>query len=343
MVAQEHNGLGRVGHAMTFVEVLENRVAHRLERRNNKRTPGFRQFGPQLWVAQDVLHLGRAVEGQMRVALVDGGNDPAMRVALIQAYFAAKDFANAEKELLDQMASEEKAKEVPPEAQYQLLINCYLGQNDMVGYVATMEKTVLHYPKPEYWADLIRRSSTKPGFASSRLELDVYRLKLATGTLKSADDYREMTQGLLQQNLPGESKDVIDQGFAAGLLGKDEKAVRDNKLRDLAIATVTADQAAIEMKVAAAVEAKDAQAMIDLGFDYVGYGQFDKGIKLMEDAIRAGGQKHPEDGKLHLALAYLRAGQKPKALDMLKTVDGTDGTADLAHLWLLVNTAKPAS
>jgi hypothetical protein len=272
----------------------------------------------------------------------DGGNDPAMRNLLIQAYFDAKDFANAAKEQQDQMAAEEKANQVPPEVQYQLLLNCLLGLNDSAGYAAVLEKTVLHYPKPDYWADLLRRVAIKPGFASSRLSLDVARLKIATGIMKTGDDYREMTQTDLQERLPGEAKEVSDKAFAAGLMGKDEKAPRDNKLRDLVAKTVADDQAAIDAK-AAAIDPKDGQDMLNVGFDYVGYGQFDKGIKLMEDGLKADGLKHPEDGKLHLALAYLRAGKKPKALELLKTVGGTDGTADLARLWVLVANAKPAS
>jgi tetratricopeptide (TPR) repeat protein len=269
----------------------------------------------------------------------EGGTDPAMRTALIQAYFLTKDFTSAEKELLDQINGEEKAGQVPPEVQYQLLLNCYLGQNDAAGYVSVLEKTVSHYPKPEYWADLIRRTSIKPGFAGTRLSLDVDRLKIATGIAKS-DDYRDMTQTALQERFPGEAKDVIDKAFAGGQMGKDEKAIRDNKLRDLVTKSVTDDQAALDAKAQTAVDAKDGQEMLNLGYDYVTYSQFDKGLKLMEDGVRADAQKHPEDGKLHLGLAYLRAGQKPKAIQMWKTVGGTDGTADLARLWVLFSTAK---
>jgi tetratricopeptide (TPR) repeat protein len=273
----------------------------------------------------------------------EGGTDPAMRTELIQAYFAAKDFTNAAKEQLDQIAAEEKAGQVPAETQYQILMNCYLGQNDTAGYVSVVEKTVLHYPKQDYWADLIRRATTKPGFASTRLGLDVYRLKLVVGIMKKdGEDHRDMTQTALQERLPGEAKDVIDKAFAAGLVGQGDKAVRDNKLRDLVTKTVTEDQAGIDAK-AAAIQPKDGQEMLNIGFDYVGYGQFDKGIKLMEDGVRADGQKHPEDGKLHLALAYLHAHKKPQALQMLKTIGGTDGTAELARLWTLLINANQVS
>jgi hypothetical protein len=55
----------------------------------------------------------------------------------------------------------------------------------------------------------------------------------------------------------------------------------------------------------------------------------------MEQALKKGPLKHPEDAKLHLALAYAQAGQKGRAAQLLQTVHGNDGTADLARLWLL--------
>jgi len=59
------------------------------------------------------------------------------------------------------------------------------------------------------------------------------------------------------------------------------------------------------------------------------------GLPLMEQGIAKGGLREPEDAKLHLGIAYLAAGQKPKAIQTFKEVGGTDGTADLARLWLI--------
>ncbi len=79
--------------------------------------------------------------------------------------------------------------------------------------------------------------------------------------------------------------------------------------------------------------ARDGNDLVTLGYNYVGYGQAAKGIALMEQGIKKGGLRRPEDAKLHLGIAYLQAGQKAKALQVLKTVGGTDGAADLARLW----------
>jgi TolA-binding protein len=46
--------------------------------------------------------------------------------------------------------------------------------------------------------------------------------------------------------------------------------------------------------------------------------------------------RHPPDANLHLGIALRRAGQKQKAAQTFKSVGGTDGTADLARLWMRV-------
>jgi hypothetical protein len=66
-------------------------------------------------------------------------------------------------------------------------------------------------------------------------------------------------------------------------------------------------------------------------------GQSDKGIGLIEQGIAKGGLKRPEDAKLRLGVAMLKSGkQKAKAVQILRSVQGTDGAADLGRVWTLV-------
>ena len=69
---------------------------------------------------------------------------------------------------------------------------------------------------------------------------------------------------------------------------------------------------------------------------YSGLGQFDKGIALIQQGIAKGGHKHVDDARLHLGIAYLRAGNKAKANEAFRSVKGTDGPAYLARLWTRV-------
>ncbi len=190
-----------------------------------------------------------------------------------------------------------------------------------------------YYPKREYWADLLRRIESKPGF-SNRLTLDVLRLRLATKTLDSANDYSEMAQLALQQGQAAEAKKILDEGFAAGVLGKGAEAERQKRL--LALATQRANDAPRDLAAAEVEAAADGNAMVRIGLAYTGLGQIDKGIALIQKGIAKGGLKHPDDARLQLGIAYLRAGNKAKAAEAFRGVKGTDGAADLARLWLRV-------
>jgi hypothetical protein len=264
----------------------------------------------------------------------EGGNDPAIHLVLIQSHYLSGEYATAAKLLREQVEADEKSERAPTEDRLQFLASCYLKMNDNAGYFWSLEKLVAHYPKKSYWADLISRVARKPGF-SERLELDVYRLQLATGNLSKPAEFMEMAQLALQAGFPSEAKKVLDQGYAAGVLGKGADVERQNRLRDLANKQAAQDAAAIAQGESEAASAKDGDALMAIGYNLVANGKADRGLPLMEQALKQGPLKHPEDAKLHLALAYAQAGQKGRAAQLLQTVHGNDGTADLARLWLL--------
>ena len=63
-------------------------------------------------------------------------------------------------------------------------------------------------------------------------------------------------------------------------------------------------------------------------------GQAEKAVELIEKGIAKGGLKRPDDAKLRLALALTQAPKtRAKGLQMLRTVTGADGTADVAKLY----------
>ena len=263
----------------------------------------------------------------------EGGTDPAIQQLLIQSYYLSGDNANAAKLLRDEIDSDEKAGRTPTEERLLFLASCYLKMNDNAGYTVALEKLVAHYPKKSYWADLISRMQRKAGF-SERLELDVLRLQLATGNLSRPPDFMEMAQLALQAGFPIEAKRIIDQGYSTGVLGKGADAERQNRLRELANRQAAQDAAAIAQGDSESTSSKEGDVLLAIGYNDVLNGKAERGLALMEKGIRQS-PKHPEEAKLHLALAYLQAGQKPRAIQLLQTVRGNDGAADLARLWLL--------
>ncbi|HEU0203598.1 MAG TPA: tetratricopeptide repeat protein [Burkholderiaceae bacterium] len=269
-------------------------------------------------------------------ALKHNPGDSASRQLMIQSHFLAGDYANASREALADIQAAEKAGQTPPEDKLQLLANVAARNGgDKAAYLAALERLVTYYPKREYWNDLLRRIEAKPGF-SSRLQLDLYRLRAATSTLTSANDIVEMAQLALQEGQAAEAKRVLDNGFASGALGKGPEAERQKRL--LALAEQRLAEAPNDLAAAAAeaAHAPDGNALVKIGLAYTGMGQHDKGIKLIQQGIAKGGLKRREDANLHLGIAYMRAGEKARAAQAFRQVAGSDGAADLARLWLRV-------
>lgn len=255
----------------------------------------------------------------------------------LQAYLQGNsgDFAAIARDTSAAVAAAEQAGRKPDEADLLRLADAQLRTGNAVGQAATLEKLLFNYPKKEYWAIYLSRLQRKSGF-SDRFSLDVMRLKLATGSLSKTEEFMEMSQLALQAGLPAEGKAIIDKGFAAGALGVGAEADRHKRLRDLANKQESEGKASIDQRAAAAVAAKEGNDLVLLGYAYATMGQSDKGLPLIEQGIAKGGLKRPEDAKLRMGLAMLQSGKnKAKAVQVLRSVQGADGAADLGRLWAL--------
>jgi hypothetical protein len=263
-----------------------------------------------------------------------GTNSPQLRQ--LQTYLMAQsgDYSGVAREAAAAVNAAEQAGRRPSEDDLLRLSDAYQRTKNNAGQASTFEKLLANYPKKEYWNDVLVRVQRKPGF-SDRLALDVYRLQLATGNLTKTNDFMEMAQLALQAGNPAEGKKIVDKGFATNALGTGAEAERHKRLRDLAVKQDAEAKARWDADVAQAKADKDGNSLVQLGYAQVSAGQVDAGLALMEQGIAKDKLKRPEDAKLHLGLALLQAGKKARAQQTLRTVGGTDGTADLARLWII--------
>lgn len=251
-----------------------------------------------------------------------GGADPAVDQLLAQSDFLAGNYADAAKELRQRLDAQGKAGEKPTEDELQLLANCALKQKDDEGYRVALEQLVRYYPKKDYWIDLISR--LQAAGSSDLLNLDIYRLKRATGTLSGAGDYVEMTEMSLQSGCPAEALQVLAEGYQAKVLGNGPEAARQQRLKDLAQRQAAGEKPGVGQPV-------DADAKINAGYDLVVGGKADAGIAMMKAAIAQGGLKNPDVATLRLGEAALMAGRAADASRAFQAVRG--GAKGLARLW----------
>jgi hypothetical protein len=257
--------------------------------------------------------------------LRDGGADRSVRTIYVQALYLGHNFSAAAKALAADIEADEQAGRAPAEDTLLMLANSCRQIRDAAGYARALEKLVAHHPKKEYWRTAIQSVVTLPGY-SDRLAIDVARLKLATGTMRNANDYVEAVQLSLQDGFPREALSIYEKGVAAGMLGAGPEAARHKRLKALIDKDVAEDRP---------VDSKSGKTLLNEGYNDVLRGQTKQGLERMEQGLKlAGGLKRPDHARLQLAYAYHLAGQNQKAIQVYRTVQGNDGAAALARLWV---------
>lgn len=268
----------------------------------------------------------------------EGGVGGSNRTLMIQSQYLSGDLEGASKGLMSDLAAAEKSNSPPPEDQINLLMSIATARKDVTAETFALERLVTYYPKKEYWGALLGRLQRRPGF-SDRLVLDVYRLSLATDSMRGASDFMEMTQLALQAGSIFEAKQVVDKGFAQGILGVGPDAPRHERLRTLVATRLKEQRSNDAQDVAQAVRNKDGNDLVVLGLNQVFSGRKD-GLVLIQQGIDKGGLKRSEDAKLHFGVALMHSGERSRAQSTFRSITGSDGTADLARLWLAVAARK---
>jgi tetratricopeptide (TPR) repeat protein len=265
-----------------------------------------------------------------------GGNSASLNQLIAFVQSQSGDFSTVMRESQGAVSAAEKDGRRPGEDDLLRLADAARRMNNTGVYSNTLEKLVLYYPKKDYWSAHLASIQRKPGF-SDRLGLDVQRLKLANGLMTKPDEYMELAQLALQAGLPVEAKTIVDKGYAAGVLGTGDQAPRHQRLKDLVIKSEGESAAGLAKNLEEANAQKEGNELVKIGTVYASMGQHDKAVELIEKGIAKGSLKRPDDAKLRLALSMAAVPKtKTKGLQALRTIGGTDGTAEVAKLYTVV-------
>ena len=271
----------------------------------------------------------------MKAYLADRGSSPEIANLYPQVLSVQGDHAGVIAYLQPLLAADLAAKRVTPEATLRLLAASQNQVKDGAGYLATLARLAGNTGKTEYWDELINRTVRKDGFADERLRLDVYRLRQVVGITLEADEIGDMAYRANQAGLPAEAQALLDDGFKTGLLGKGTNAAADQKLRESATKAAAQDRATLADSEAAAQKAANGNALVGLGMALSSTGAHERGLALITQGIAKADLRRADDAQLHLGLVALRAGKADQAKAAFAAVQGADGAADLARLYLL--------
>lgn len=216
----------------------------------------------------------------------------------------------------------------PSEAALKLLYSAAYKAGDNDSMRSALERLVADYNRPEYWSSLLQLAEGAKALKDQQT-LDLFRLSIATNSMKKPDDFMTAAEMALEFGSSAESANIVQKGIDSKVLTGD----RVTKLLNTAKAQAAKDAASYQKNLAAAQKAKSGDDLVKLGEQLVGSGRAQDAIGVIQQGI----QKGPTDkdsAQIQLGLAYLAAGQKPAAVSAFNAVSKQSGNdAMVAHLW----------
>jgi hypothetical protein len=218
----------------------------------------------------------------------------------------------------------------PSEAALKLMYSAAYKAGDSDAMRTALFSLVSDYNRPEYWSNLLQVSESAKGLKDHQT-LDLYRLRLLTGSMKKPDDYTTAAEMALEFGSATEAANIVQKGLDAKVLNGD----RSVKLLNTAKAQAAADAASFSKTSAAAAKQKTGDDLVKLGEELWGAGRAQDAIGLIQQGIQKGVTDNG-NAQIRLGLAYLGAGQKPAGIAAFNAVPKEDANnAMIAHLWAI--------
>ena len=247
------------------------------------------------------------------------------QVVVAQAYYL---MGNCERSIpmLRDLSSGAHASEQILSVMYAAAYKC--SDNDAMR--SALERLVQLSNNPKYWSDLLQAAEGAKGLKDHQL-LDVYRLRLLTNSLRTAEDYETSAELAIEFKSSAEAQNIVQKGLDAKVLSGD----RDLRLLATAKAQAAADAAALPKTIAAATASKTGDADVSLGEAYWGMGRYQDAVSAIQAGI-AKGVTDKDNAQLRLGMAYYGAGQKGPAVSAFNAVTKDNANdAMIAHIWTL--------
>ena len=292
----------------------------------DERTDHLRKASQLYMHAKQYEKSARAAE----TALDKQPNDPALLELAGQSKFLAGDFRGAAARIAQLVAATERKGAHPQEATLQLLLNSYYQLKDRQQIAQTWETLLRHYPKPEYWRNVLQLKTAQRH--SKQVDYYYLALKFDVGMLEDPADYETLALGAIDLGMPEDGVRVLQTGLSTGVLaGEHEPRFR----RMLAHAQAETAKSSDDVKNLAqqAQRASSGQLDVNIGRIYLRQRMYDRAIAALRKGIEKGALANSDQTRIDLGVAYLKSGETKQARDTFAAVKADSEWRGLAELW----------
>lgn len=290
--------------------------------------PGSEQREAQLTLGKLLVANGQYQTGldMLRNSLQGQDNPPPdVLMALAQGYAQSGQCRQAlpeAKRAIDSVADS-------PAEWYQLLISCLFQAHDYAGAAEQLEAALSRYPdQTQYWAQL-GNAYAQAGDASKALA--VYVLMYRQGLIRQSQDYLDLASLYMQNNLPYQAAQVLQEGLQSG-------AVPASEANYSLLADAWQDSGDLDRAVAALGEAekqsKTGDPLVAEAQIYTQRHEWFSAIDTAKKAIAKGGLKRPGRAWLLQGIAQVQNRQYDEGTASLREAAKYDESRAQAEAWL---------
>lgn len=247
-----------------------------------------------------------------------GQYDGQSQLIVAQAYYLMGNYAQAIR-MLSGMSGDTAQS---------LLMSAAAKSGDTVAEQKAAERLILS-GQSKYWTYMLAGADATRGLTDHET-LDITRLRLLTGNMRSAEDYQLAAELSIQFGLSTEAAAITSKGVEAKLLTD----ARSQRLVSLAQANAAKDAANLPNLMKAANAAKSGDLLVKLGENLTGMGKADDAINAIQAGIKKG-VTDAGDAQMRLGQAQLAAGQKDAAIRTFNGIKGDPKQEMVAHIWSL--------
>lgn len=264
-----------------------------------------------------------------RVYIAEGGPQSSMRNLLIQSLASQAEHRQVIDEVQRFMIADSKEQQKTGELELRAMAIAYKNLKDEAGYTATIKKLQTLYPSKVYLKEAVGSIAIQSGF-NSRWSLDLYRLLDEADCLDDEESFLEMINHAMKAGLPAEAQRILDKGFAAGLLGKGDRATAHAKLRGDVLNKVREDE-----KVTALLlkSPQTSNSWISVAEFYFSRQEWDLAHTAFTNAASMGQVRRENEMWLHDGIALIKLGKKEEALQSFEKVQRDESAIEIAWLW----------
>ncbi len=259
----------------------------------------------------------------------DNISPPDLQIAMAESFFASNSLTEGF-QYLERAISGRKAQGLAVDEQWYRRGLTVAYENEVVPTVYDFASLwISEFPSADNWRDAVNVTRNLNTFQGPEI-LDLFRLGRRVGALQDESDYDYYVESADPRRLPKEVKDVIDEGYASGVVSRDNLFIAE--ALEIANGRISADRADLPaLDRDASASGAGLRTVYAAGNAFLSYDDYAKAATFFQRALGMPGVDTSE-AMTRLGIAQVGLGDYSAARASFEQVQGS--RLPIAKLWI---------